>query len=473
MANANDAILVTEAEPVEEPGPRIVYANESFSRMTGYSSEEIIGKTPRVLQSPDTEPEALDRIRSALHRWRPIRVELLNQRKDGAEFWVELNIVPAADENGWYTHWVSIQRDTTERRREEEERRRQERRFRDFLLKNASDIAAVLETDGTVRFVAPSVARVLGYDVEDLRGSKIVDYVHPQDLKNLWITFQRATSNVGVNRPVEFRARHADSFWRHLEAVSNNLLDEPAVRGIVVNAWDITARKRSEEVLSEIREVERRKVARDLHDGVLQEIIDALYAAQLDQIKAGERVEDDAKGRADEMGRQVCFLQRAVEELRKAIYNLNRGNVQQQSFVHLLESLAVAARQKVPGLALELEIDESCRPQVPQDTGCRSQVPQDTGVEVVRIVHEALVNVRRHASAHHSRVSLRIIQGRFRTEVTDDGVGFDPEKVLPGMGIESMRQRALLVGGKLEIQSKPGQGTRVTVEVPMGPDHKN
>lgn len=118
--HANDAILVTEAEPVEEPGPRIVYVNGAFTRMTGYALEDVKGKTPRILQGPDTAREPRDKIAAALKRWRPVRVELMNYAKDGTPFWVELNIVPVANENGWYTHWVSVQRDTTERRHAEQ-----------------------------------------------------------------------------------------------------------------------------------------------------------------------------------------------------------------------------------------------------------------------------------------------------------------------------------------------------------------
>ena len=118
--HANDAILVTEAEPVVEPGPRIVYVNEAFTRMTGYTREDVEGKTPRILQGPDTARELRDEIAVALKRWNAVRVELMNYRKDGTPFWVELNIVPVANEDGWFTHWVSVQRDTTERREAEE-----------------------------------------------------------------------------------------------------------------------------------------------------------------------------------------------------------------------------------------------------------------------------------------------------------------------------------------------------------------
>ncbi len=119
VEHANDAIVITEAEPVGEPGPRIIYVNQAFTSTTGFTLEEVLGKTPRILQGPDTSQEAKATIRHGLKRWKPVRVELLNYRKDGSEFWVELNIVPVADEKGWYTHWVSVQRDITARKQTE------------------------------------------------------------------------------------------------------------------------------------------------------------------------------------------------------------------------------------------------------------------------------------------------------------------------------------------------------------------
>ena len=116
LAFANDSVLITEAEPVDQPGPRILYANEAFTRTTGYTLEEVLGRSPRILQGPRSDRATLDKIKAALREWRPIEVELINYRKDGTEFWVELSIAPVADEHGWYTHWISIQRDVTERK---------------------------------------------------------------------------------------------------------------------------------------------------------------------------------------------------------------------------------------------------------------------------------------------------------------------------------------------------------------------
>ena len=122
--HARDSIIITEAEPIDLPGPRILFCNRAFTETTGYSAEEVLGQTPRILQGPDTDPAARAKLRAAFASWQSVTVELLNYRKDGSSFWVELSIVPVANEKGWYTHWVSVQRDCTERHETENLSRR-------------------------------------------------------------------------------------------------------------------------------------------------------------------------------------------------------------------------------------------------------------------------------------------------------------------------------------------------------------
>lgn len=124
LDHATDAVLITEAEPIDLPGPRILYANAAFTRMTGYEPGELLGQTPRILQGPRSDRRALNQVRAALAAWESVEVELVNYRKDGSEFWVELSIAPVADETGWYTHWIAIQKDITARKRSMEQRAR-------------------------------------------------------------------------------------------------------------------------------------------------------------------------------------------------------------------------------------------------------------------------------------------------------------------------------------------------------------
>nr|WP_314898145.1 PAS domain S-box protein [uncultured Flavobacterium sp.] len=114
-----DAVLITEAEPFDEPGPKIVYVNDAFTRMTGYTAEEVIGKTPRILQGPKSDENELKRLSEALRKWESCEITTVNYKKNGAEFWINLTVSPVADETGWFTHWIAIGRDITQRKNEE------------------------------------------------------------------------------------------------------------------------------------------------------------------------------------------------------------------------------------------------------------------------------------------------------------------------------------------------------------------
>jgi PAS domain S-box-containing protein len=113
VEHAREAIMITEADPIDPPGPRIQYVNEAFTQMTAYTPEDVLGLTPRVLQGPETERQVLDEIRTALHGSAPVSVELVNYRKDRSEYWTNLSIVPIDG------HLVAFQMDVTERRRRE------------------------------------------------------------------------------------------------------------------------------------------------------------------------------------------------------------------------------------------------------------------------------------------------------------------------------------------------------------------
>ncbi|RYG63631.1 response regulator, partial [bacterium] len=116
VVHANDTVIITDAYPLDEPGPRIVYVNEAFTRMTGYTSEEALGRSPRFLQGEGTEREFLDILRAGLERFESTNIELLNYRKDGQPYWAEMSVVPISDAQGQPTHFISIQRDVTQRR---------------------------------------------------------------------------------------------------------------------------------------------------------------------------------------------------------------------------------------------------------------------------------------------------------------------------------------------------------------------
>ena len=113
IAHLNEIVLITEAEPAAEPGPRIVFVNEAFERITGYTSAEVLGRSPRFLQGEKTDRRLMEEIQHALVRRQAIRRQVLYYRKDGTEFWMDIDLVPIFDRTGKCTHFVAIARDST------------------------------------------------------------------------------------------------------------------------------------------------------------------------------------------------------------------------------------------------------------------------------------------------------------------------------------------------------------------------
>jgi PAS domain S-box-containing protein len=121
ITNTKDAAIITDADTSNE-GPKTVYVNEAFIKMTGYQREEIIGQTPRMFQGQATEREKLDRIRTAMEEKQGCDVEVVNYTKSGSPYWVEMSIAPVMDALGRVTHFIAIERDITNRKTQEQER---------------------------------------------------------------------------------------------------------------------------------------------------------------------------------------------------------------------------------------------------------------------------------------------------------------------------------------------------------------
>ncbi|KAF3887897.1 MULTISPECIES: ATP-binding response regulator [Nostocales] len=121
VQQSKDSIIITTAK-LDPPGPEIVFVNPAFSQMTGYEIEEVLGKTPRLLQGPKTDRSVLDDLRKHLSEAIPFHGEAINYHKDGTEYYVEWNISPICNVNQTITHFIAIQRDITARKRMEEER---------------------------------------------------------------------------------------------------------------------------------------------------------------------------------------------------------------------------------------------------------------------------------------------------------------------------------------------------------------
>jgi len=123
VINSSDAVVITRSGPIDDNGPEVVYVNEAFTRMSGYSPEEITGKTPRILQGPKSDRAELSRLKLALKRGEPCELSTINYRKSGEEYRVFLSVQPVKDVSGRLTHYFAIQRDITQQDQQQKQRR--------------------------------------------------------------------------------------------------------------------------------------------------------------------------------------------------------------------------------------------------------------------------------------------------------------------------------------------------------------
>jgi len=182
VVHARDAVVILEAEASSRPGRSVLYINEAFTRLTGYTAREVVGRSLHFLRGPRSDPAALDRLKDALATGTPLLVELLNYRKDGTELWVEISLVPVPDTSGKLAHWVMIQRDISDRKRAEDELRASQTR-----LAEAQRIAELgywewdLDTGCVVW--SDETFRLLGYEPHSVLpdSKRFFDGVHAED----------------------------------------------------------------------------------------------------------------------------------------------------------------------------------------------------------------------------------------------------------------------------------------------------
>jgi two-component system sensor histidine kinase UhpB len=207
-------------------------------------------------------------------------------------------------------------------------------------------------------------------------------------------------------------------------------------------------RRRSGELVLGAQEEERKRVARDLHDEVNQ----ALTALLLRLEAATQHAPQELKAELDETKQ---LANQAMRQLLDLASQLRPVALDDHGLAAALAS-QVRDYDRRGSAKTSLELDQAL-----------DELPNDVELVIYRVAQEALTNATRHSQASHIDVSLGRIDSRVVLEVSDDGKGFAFADETKGLGLSGMRERALLVGGKLDIDSRPGKGTTVRLEVPL------
>jgi len=228
---------------------RIVRFNPYMEEISGYALADVQGKDWFTTFLPERDRERVRRIfMNAICDIQTRGNVNPIVTKDGREREIEWYDKTLKDAQGNTTSLLAIGRDITEQKRAENAQRENEERFH-ALIERSHDAITLVAADGTVLYDSPSIARVLGYNTTERIGRKVFEFVPPEEREGMAHSFAKFAQEMGAVAPSELRFIHKDGTLRFIEGVRTNLLQEPAVRAVVVNYRDITERKQAEEEL--------------------------------------------------------------------------------------------------------------------------------------------------------------------------------------------------------------------------------
>jgi PAS domain S-box-containing protein len=484
---------------------KITYWNRFAETLYGWSSEEVVGRSVREILVSEDQQERASEITRELRAGGSWSGEFVAQRRDGTTFPAMVTNTPVHDERGNLVGTVGVSTDISERKRAEQEietRTHQQAVVAELGLWALANDNLQSFMDDTVTFVPQTldveyckIAQLLpsgeelllragvgweeglvgqareragldsqaGYTlhleepviVEDL--STETRFRPPPLLGEHGVVSGMTVVIAGRGGPFGVLGVHTRSRRTFTEDDVNFL---QAVANVLAIAIE---REEADKKLEEVREAERSRLARDLHDEALQDLSGALVEAQ--RVVRSISEEPEPAGR---LGRLVATLKRIGQQLRGAIYDLRLEGEKDKPFSELLESLVELHRGMAPDSKLHLEV---------VGDGVLEGRLGGKGREVLRIVGEALTNARRHSGAENVWVGVRASEGKLYAEVEDDGRGFEPPEepstttttttTRGGMGIRGMRERARALGAQLKIESEPSRGAKVLFELPL------
>jgi PAS domain S-box-containing protein len=251
LETAADAVLITDAEGV------IIWINAAFTTATGYTPDEVIGQTPRILKSGLQDDDFYVRFWETIRSCHTFRGEFINRRKDGTVYYDEHTVTPVCAADGTVTHFVGVMHDITERRRTEEELRNANAQLREFLDHSPAVLYALRVEGETIvpRFASENITRLLGFDSADaLTYEWWLGQLHDEDRQRAAGSIAQTLTN-GSSRN-EYRLRHKDGTYRWVEDNQRLARDAEGRPIELVGVWtDITDRKHAED---ELRDTERR-----------------------------------------------------------------------------------------------------------------------------------------------------------------------------------------------------------------------
>jgi len=456
VEGSEDAIISRDLSGV------ITSWNGGAQRLFGFTPEEAIGRTISLIVPPDLRDEEM-RLLGDLRRGENIgHFETVRMRKDGVVLDISMAISPIKDAQGNVVGASKVARDITERKRTERALRAGEERFR-ALVEFVPECLTVVAGDGTLLYINTAGLAMTGADrADELVGRSILHLLAPED-RNRFRAFNERICR-GERETMRFDLIGLHGRRRRLETHGAPLRNEDGTTVQVAVTRDITGRGPGDAALSdrgfsallllELQDEERRRIARELHDGVGQHLV-ALSLNTTMILREAATLSPDGAQRARE---NLALIGEVSKEIRTMSYLLHPPLLDESGLDSALEWYVQGFSER-SGIAVKLDLPED-----------QERLPREHELCLFRIAQECLMNIHRHSGSVTARVRLSRTIGETKLEVSDDGRGIhhDAESKSgrnSGVGLRGMRERVRQLGGGFEIHST-SEGTRVTATLP-------
>jgi PAS domain S-box-containing protein len=436
------------------PGGVVELVNRPYLKYFGKTVEEIRGWKTSDIVHPDDLPRLTVAFSNSMTNGTPLEAEIRIRRADGVYRWFQARTLPVGGTDGRINAWYGLMTDIDDRKRVEEELRSNERNL-SLLINAIPTLIHVLRTDASVMHVNKAVLDYTGLTLEDVKKEDYRRRVfHPEDVARLREERREALAR-GVPFENEQRIQGRDGIYRWFLVRYNPLVEEGGVRRWYVTATEIESRKQEEERVRQenVRLEERTRIARELHDTLLQTCIGSLMqlGAAVENLPADLQV----KSKFD---RILQLMQQGVEEGRYAIQCLRSSG---SGPLDLVAALSEVPRE----FAAQPDVDFRATV-VGQQQPLRSAIQQ----EIYRIGREALLNAFCHSRAKRIDLQLEYADRNLTIWVRDDGCGIDLQVLDTGRkghwGLTGMRERAARIGGLLKISTRLNAGTEIELSIP-------
>jgi PAS domain S-box-containing protein len=443
---------------VSKPDGTIMDVNATAVEILGYDRAELLSMNASELHA---EPGERLRILSQLAD-NPDRVfELRMQRKSGEEIIVRSSVNMRQGPGGAIIAYQGFFQDISDGKRAKEALEESEAMFRALAEESPTGIAII--QGGRFCFVNQQYADIFGYEREEMvRSLPVLEVVHPEDRHIVRENLRRRIDNEvnAVYFEVRGRTKKGETIYIEVHGARFDYAGQPAVIGSVL---DVTERKRLQREVLNMQEAERQRIGHDLHDGVASQLTGV--GIMLASLKRSDDVGRDAASRIEEI-RQL--IEESTEKIRLLSHGLAPTQLSQGTLGKALKRLTDTVDGGRCELAWSEEggFDEGTRDG--EALGENAVAPSDEAAShLYWIAREAVTNAQKHADASAITVRLRREDNTIVLEIEDDGQGFDPDGVDEGrLGLRTMRYRAELMNGTLQIDTTPGEGTCVTCRLP-------